>query len=139
MLIFLYSQINLLCYNNLHLFALMFKLHSPGVVSNPVEPHFNFSDDEHPTPGRLDSTRKRMRGYEGEMTGDLDIQAAESGKRDTKQSSKLKELLVKQRASISMKYASREHKDILKGISLYFNPGELIGIMGPSGLFASSK
>ena len=24
-------------------------------------------------------------------------------------------------------------KEILKGISLYFNPGELVGIMGPSG------
>ena len=27
----------------------------------------------------------------------------------------------------------RNQKEILKGISLYFNPGELVGIMGPSG------
>lgn len=27
----------------------------------------------------------------------------------------------------------REEKEILKGISIYFNPGELVGIMGPSG------
>ena len=27
----------------------------------------------------------------------------------------------------------RVYKDILKGLSLYFNPGELVGIMGPSG------
>ena len=34
--------------------------------------------------------------------------------------------------SISVKQPKRE-KVILQGISLYFNPGELIGIMGPSG------
>ena len=28
---------------------------------------------------------------------------------------------------------SRPVKQILKGISLYFNPGEVVGIMGPSG------
>ena len=27
----------------------------------------------------------------------------------------------------------KERKQILKGISVYFNPGELVGIMGPSG------
>ena len=34
-----------------------------------------------------------------------------------------------------MKKAFGAHaiKEILKGISLYFNPGELVGIMGPSG------
>ena len=28
---------------------------------------------------------------------------------------------------------TRNKKEILKGISLYFNPGEMIAIMGPSG------
>ena len=27
----------------------------------------------------------------------------------------------------------KSKKEILKGLSLYFNPGEMIGIMGPSG------
>ena len=35
-------------------------------------------------------------------------------------------------SSIGIKQPKRE-KVILEGISLYFNPGELIGIMGPSG------
>ena len=26
-----------------------------------------------------------------------------------------------------------KEKEILKGISVYFNPGEMVGIMGPSG------
>lgn len=43
-------------------------------------------------------------------------------------------MLARQRTSFSsMRYMGREQKRILKGISLYFNPGELIGIMGPSG------
>ncbi len=43
-------------------------------------------------------------------------------------------MLAKQRTSFnSIRHGNREVKEILKGISLYFNPGELIGIMGPSG------
>ena len=43
-------------------------------------------------------------------------------------------MMARQRTSLrGMKYRQREEKEILKGISLYFNPGELIGIMGPSG------
>ena len=30
-------------------------------------------------------------------------------------------------------FGGRVVKEILKGISIYFNPGEMIGIMGPSG------
>ena len=30
-------------------------------------------------------------------------------------------------------FGGRVIKEILKGISIYFNPGEMIGIMGPSG------
>ena len=33
---------------------------------------------------------------------------------------------------------SRRKLEILKGISIYFNPGELIGIMGPSGQYQTS-
>ena len=42
-------------------------------------------------------------------------------------------VMARQKASFSAMRYSREQKRILKGISLYFNPGELIGIMGPSG------
>ena len=45
-------------------------------------------------------------------------------------------MLARQRTSFnSIRYGNREVKEILKGISLYFNPGELIGIMGPSGTY----
>lgn len=41
-------------------------------------------------------------------------------------------LMARHRTSFSGR-GSHEEKEILKGMSLYFNPGELIGIMGPSG------
>ena len=41
-------------------------------------------------------------------------------------------MLATRHASLGMR-RNREEKAILKGISLYFNPGEMIGIMGPSG------
>lgn len=42
-------------------------------------------------------------------------------------------MLARQRTSFNSIMGNREEKVILKGISLYFNPGEMIGIMGPSG------
>ena len=40
-----------------------------------------------------------------------------------------------QSPAVEMKkaFGGRVIKEILKGISIYFNPGEMIGIMGPSG------
>ena len=34
---------------------------------------------------------------------------------------------------LAKKNFRRRQREILKGISLYFNPGEMVGIMGPSG------
>jgi len=69
--------------------------------------------------------------------GDLELLSVETqrstDRKESSFSSNLKELVVHQRNSLSVKYGARKHKEILKGISLYFNPGELIGIMGPSG------
>ena len=36
-------------------------------------------------------------------------------------------------SSITKKVFKTKRKKILKGLSVYFNPGEMIGIMGPSG------
>ena len=41
---------------------------------------------------------------------------------------------VKEVQSTSVIKRPKREKVILEGISLYFNPGELIGIMGPSGV-----
>jgi ABC-type polysaccharide/polyol phosphate transport system ATPase subunit len=42
-------------------------------------------------------------------------------------------MMARRHTSFSTMRQSKEEKAILKGISLYFNPGEMIGIMGPSG------
>ncbi len=75
---------------------------------------------------------------EDQMSGTLDLLSTETHrslnlKKRPHLRSNLKELLQQQRTSLSIKYGARKYKEILKGISLYFNPGELIGIMGPSG------
>ena len=74
---------------------------------------------------------------EEEQTGKLNnhhsSEVPSTAKKRADLSVNLKGLLSQQRTSLSIKYGARKYKEILKGISLYFNPGELIGIMGPSG------
>lgn len=48
-------------------------------------------------------------------------------------------MLARQFTSFNAVKRSREEKVILKGISLYFNPGEMIGIMGPSGKWGEGR